>query len=192
MKRITASCALGVILAGLAAAGPDIPLPRGEGAGFIIPNEAIDFEAFQEVVKEAGEHRRSRRITEEQFLQMAGEENTIILDTRSADKFALLHVKGAVHLNFSEITKDSLARAIPDRETRILIYCNNNFDGAPVSMARKAPAAALNIPTFLTLYSYGYRNLYELGPLLDVRKTRIPLEGARFAAHVPALNSNQK
>ena len=111
------------------------------------------------------------------------EANTIVLDTRSAAKFALLHVKGAVHLNFSEITTDSLAKLIPTKDTRILIYCNNNFDNAPVAFRSKSPGMALNIPTFITLHAYGYENIYELGPLLDVKKTRISLVGMKLATN---------
>ena len=49
---------------------------------------------------------------------------------------------------------------------------------APDTFGRKeAPAASLNIHTLNVLYAYGYENVYELGPLLDVRKTRIPFEG---------------
>ena len=33
---------------------------------------------------------------------------------------------------------------------------------------------ALNIQTFVNLHAYGYTNVYELGPLLDVKTTRIP------------------
>ena len=45
---------------------------------------------------------------------------------------------------------------------------------------------ALNIPTYITLHAYGYENVYELGPLLDVRSTRIPLAGDKISpAPVP-------
>jgi|GEM_PF-3815792 len=42
----------------------------------------------------------------------------------------------------------------------------------------KAARASLNISTYIALYSYGYRNVYELGPLLDVHATKLPLEGS--------------
>jgi hypothetical protein len=42
---------------------------------------------------------------------------------------------------------------------------------------------ALNIPTFITLHAYGYENIYELGPLLDVKKTRISLVGMKLATN---------
>jgi hypothetical protein len=37
---------------------------------------------------------------------------------------------------------------------------------------------ALNIQTFINLHAYGYNNVYELGPLLDVKATKIPFEGS--------------
>ena len=60
---------------------------------------------------------------------------------------------------------------------RILIYCNNNFDKEPVNFPSKAITVALNIQTFINLHAYGYENVYELGPFLDVNKTTIPFEG---------------
>ncbi len=41
----------------------------------------------------------------------------------------------------------------------------------------KAASASLNIATYITLYDYGYRNVFELGPLLDVNATRLELDG---------------
>lgn len=38
----------------------------------------------------------------------------------------------------------------------------------------KAKTASLNISTYIALYNYGYRNVYELGPLLNPGKTKIP------------------
>lgn len=83
---------------------------------------------------------------------------------------------GAVNLSFPDLTVDSLASLAPDRDTLILIYCNNNFASAPDPMPSKLPAAALNLATYTALYTYGYRNVYELGPYLDVNTTRIPLD----------------
>jgi len=106
---------------------------------------------------------------------MSREVGTVVLDARSRDKYDLLHVRGAVNLSFPDITAASLERLLPDMTTRILIYCNNNFEGAPVAFATKMAPASLNLSTYIALYTYGYRNLYELAPLLDVRTTRIEL-----------------
>jgi len=89
----------------------------------------------------------------------------------------MLHVDGAVNLPFPDIDVESLARVLLDKDAVILIYCNNNFLGAPVAMPTKAPGASLNLSTFATLFGYGYRNVYELAPLIDVAETRLPLSG---------------
>ena len=142
-----------------------------------IPNRLIDYDAFKDHVTRVGEMRKERRVTENQFIRMAADSSTIILDARSKEKFDALHVKGATHLSLPDFTADELARIIPATDTRILIYCNNNFLNEPLSMPTKAAPASLNLHTFNALYSYGYRNIYELGPLLDIRKTRIEFEG---------------
>ena len=63
-----------------------------------------------------------------------------------------------------------------------MIYCNNNFRGNPVAMASKAPSASLNISTYIALYNYGYHNVYELAPYVDVHTTKLPLAGTMAAA----------
>ncbi len=148
-----------------------------KGSAGKVSNSSIDYAAFAKLAQDLEGYRAKRRLSEELFLQCSKLPNTIILDTRSAAKFAQIHVAGAKHLNFSDITEKSLAKVIPNKDTRVLIYCNNNFEGEPVNFASKMRPAALNIPTFITLYIYGYRNIYELGPLLDMQTTKIPFEG---------------
>lgn len=36
---------------------------------------------------------------------------------------------------------------------------------------------ALNIPTFINLYGYGYRNIYELDELVNINDPRVKFEG---------------
>ena len=142
-----------------------------------IPNELIDYKKHLEIAREVQPLREKRRLTEEQFAAMSAEAGTIVLDARSADKFKLRHIRGAVSLPFTDFTVDSLAKVIPENTTRVLIYCNNNFLGAPVSLVSKAAPASLNISTYIALATYGYTNIYELGPLLDVKTTKLPFEG---------------
>ena len=140
-----------------------------------IPNPRIDMEKYLAVAREAATHRESHRLTEEAFLKMSREPGTIILDARSREKYDLLHVQGAINLSFPDIATETLARTLPDRAARILIYCNNNFENAPEPFPTKRMDASLNVSTYISLYSYGYKNVYELGPLLDAKHTRIPL-----------------
>jgi phage shock protein E len=142
-----------------------------------IPNPAIQYAGFAKLTRELEPIRAKNRVSEEDFLKMAAEPGTVIFDARSTDKFNRIHVKGALHLAFTDFTADALQKVIPDKSTRILIYCNNNFDKDPVGFASKVEIVALNIQTFINLHAYGYKNVYELGPFLDVKTTRIPFEG---------------
>ena len=140
-------------------------------------NQLINYQAFARNVGEVWALRESRRVSEAEFIRMAREPDTVVLDARSERLFNLRHVADAVNLSFPEFTETTLARVIPTRETRILIYCNNNFNGAPESLPVKAPASALNLSTFVSLYSYGYRNVYELGPAIDVAQSKFVFAG---------------
>jgi hypothetical protein len=130
---------------------------------------------------------------------MAAEENTIILDTRSKEMYDAKHIKGAIHLNFSDFTQINLARLIPDTNTRILIYCNNNILDDALYFPTKSISPeereimhlqslpngpkefpltmALNVPTYINLYGYGYKNVYELADLVSINFTEIEFEG---------------
>ena len=147
-----------------------------------IPNRLIDYDTFLAHAADVGRLRAEHRVTEDRFLEMAAQPGTVVFDARSDDKFQKLHIKGARHLSFPEITETELAKVFPAKSTRILIYCNNNFLNAPETFASKAPSASLNIHTFNTLVSYGYTNVYELGPLLDIRKAKISFEGTQLKA----------
>ena len=139
-----------------------------------IPNPAIDMKGFLKLTREAAKHRESRRLTEDAFIAMA-KSGVVILDARSKQKFDELHIAGAVNLSFPDITVDSLATLFPDKNQKILIYCNNNFVNEEQAFPRKIATASLNLSTYISLYTYGYRNVYELGPLLDVKTTKLEL-----------------
>ncbi len=159
----------------------------------------VSFDDFKGLVAEVEKHRAERLVDLDTFLKKSKESGVVILDTRSKFRFDRIHVKGAKHLNFSDFTQDNLRKIIPTFETIVLIYCNNNFEGnqrdfaskvaLPVVEARITPARqfaaqakplmmALNIPTYVNLYGYGYRNVFELHELVDVKDPRITFEGS--------------
>ena len=140
-----------------------------------IPNPSIDMKGYLRIAAEAAEHREKRRLSENDFIRISNQPNVIILDARSKQKFEELHIKGAVNLSFPDITVESLATVLPDKKATILIYCNNNFENAEDAFPRKMASASLNLSTYISLYTYGYRNVYELGPLLDVKTTKLEL-----------------
>lgn len=154
-----------------------LPIPVFAEKEAKLENPLISIASFLEDATEVKSYREKRRISTETFVELSRQPDTIILDTRSKAAFEQKHLKGARHLNFSDITKSSLAKTIPSPETRVLIYCNNNFRNNSPAFASKKPGAALNIPTFITLYNYGYRNIYELGPLEDENDTILEFSG---------------
>jgi hypothetical protein len=145
-----------------------------------IPNRLIDYKEFQKIVGDSASERESHRLTEPQFIEAMTDKKALLLDARSISKYELRHIRGAASLPFTEFTAESLAKVIPAKNTKILIYCNNNFEGSPVSFASKIPAASLNLSTYTSLRAYGYPNIFELGPLLNVRTTSIPFEGTEL------------
>jgi hypothetical protein len=139
--------------------------------------KTIDFQSFLEISAEVQSVREARLLPVEAFLELAQKPETILIDTRSGPAYASMHLAGAVHLNLSDLTEESLLRVIGSPSTTVLIYCNNNFSDGEVPFVSKAPAAALNIPTFITLWTYGYQNVYELGDLLELGDPRLTFEG---------------
>lgn len=129
--------------------------------------EAIDYDGFVALSGDLMEMREDRLISLETFNEMAADPGTIILDTRSAEAFAMGHIDGAVNLNFSDFTEEKLASVIGATGTRILIYCNNNFTDNAAPVTTKRAPLALNIPTFINLVGYGYDNVWELGALTE-------------------------
>ncbi|MEO8485514.1 MAG: rhodanese-like domain-containing protein [Betaproteobacteria bacterium] len=148
---------------------------RSGGAAAAPPNPAIDMDGFVAIAKAAAVDRESRRVDEATFARMMQEPGTVVLDARSREAYDARHVAGAVSLSLPDFTAATLAHAIPDLATRVLIYCNNNFAGDPLAFPLKAPAASLNLSTFVALAAYGYRNVVELGPTADIVATSIPL-----------------
>ncbi len=142
-----------------------------------LPKSKVDYASFIELSEQILEYRQQRLIPLETFLEYATEEHTIVLDTRSEAAFKQKHLRGAIHLNFSDFTEAKLSEKIPSKETRILIYCNNNFNGDRFHFASKKTPLALNIPTFINLYGYGYKNVHELSSLVPIEDQRLQFEG---------------
>jgi Rhodanese-like domain len=162
-----------------------------------LPASKVDFDAYETLAKEVKEYRKNRLVSLSKFLFLSKEQNTVILDTRSTEMYNRRHVKGAIHLNFADFTQDNLRLLIPDLNTRVLIYCNNNIDKDPINFATKSVkpkslkqkevTLALNIPTFINLYGYGYKNIYELADFVSVFSKAIEFEGTDVIKPPPVI-----
>ncbi len=152
----------------------------------VVLNPLIRYDQFAVHVNEVGTLREQRRLSEQDFLEAMKEPGVVLLDARSGPMFALRHLTGAVNLSLPDFNEEALQKIVPRKDTKILIYCNNNFLGSPVAMVSKRAPASLNIHTFVTLRAYGYTNVFELGPLLDVRSTKLPMSGREVEKTEPS------
>ncbi len=152
----------------------------------------VSFEDYEKLMAEVKEHRKARLLELTEYLELAKQEGVIILDARSDAMYKSKHLKGAVNLSFSDFTQEALGKIIPSFDSKILIYCNNNFNDDKQNFPTKMTiprndenkgggdreiTLALNIPTYLNLYGYGYKNVYELNDILSVNDKRLEFEG---------------
>lgn len=135
--------------------------------------DQIDYPGFQHLTQEVHAYRANRLVSLAQFQAMAREPNTIILDARSADAYREGHIEGAINLSLTDFTAQALAETIKNPATRILIYCNNNFENNARPVVTKMPQLSLNIQTFINLYGYGYKNVNELGDVVNFNDPKV-------------------
>lgn len=140
-------------------------------------NPQVDYHGFLKLTEELADYRQGRLISLDEFTEKAKQQDAIILDTRSVAAFEQGHIDGAINIPFSDFTEEKLIKILGDKSRPILIYCNNNFrDNVPPIRLKMAPLA-LNIPTFINLYGYGYENIYELNGVTHIADPRAKWTG---------------
>ncbi|RYY24429.1 MAG: rhodanese-like domain-containing protein [Sphingomonadales bacterium] len=150
----------------LSMAIPNDPTPKA--------NPQIDYAGFATLTRDVRAIRAKRLLPFEAFMAKAAEKGALVLDARSADKFAAGHIKGAVNLPLTDFTAEALLEVIGENRDRpILIYCNNNFSNHQSPVPLKSPPLALNIQTFINLVGYGYANVWELRDVVDFEDPKV-------------------
>lgn len=144
-------------------------------------SELVNFEDYSQLMAEVKSHRAERLVSLDRFNELAKQPNSIILDFRSLAQYEAQHVKGALHLDFTEFTQETLNRLIPDNTTTILVYGNvireSNTPEIPVEEMANQSSLSLNIPAYINLYGYGFKNVYELSESVSASDSRIQLAG---------------
>lgn len=129
--------------------------------------------AFTRDLGPALDHRLNRIVGLDSFVQMNSEANTVILDTRSREAFATGHIYGAVNIPLSEMSLLNIADAVHDRETRILIYGDENIAENSDYSDYEISNLPINLLTYISLHRYGYYELFELGEKTSYKDQRI-------------------
>ncbi|EAR54252.1 hypothetical phage shock protein E [Photobacterium sp. SKA34] len=86
----------------------------------------------------------AKNISSNEFWQLAQAHNSIIVDVRTADEFAVGHIPYAVNIPFEQIA--SISKYLIDQSKPILLYCRSG---------RRAEIAEAE------LYSLGYKNTFN-------------------------------
>lgn len=147
-----------------------------------IGSPLVNFDDYLDLALKVKEYRKDRLVTLEDFKKMSSEPNTVILDTRSDSMFKAKHIKGAIHLDFTDFTQDNLERLIPDKNTRILIYCNNNF------LFMETPQ--IEDANFASKVSKPYPMRLELSSITPIKDKEIfPLNESNPSTEQPKISS---
>lgn len=130
------------------------------------PVELLQSEEYFERAKELQKFRKSRTVDMAKINEMLKDKDTILLDTRGDEDYKRLHIRGAKHLSYADMTTDRLAKLIPDKNTRIILYC----------YAAIMPLRTRNLPlstnAFVDMHMYGYTNLYEIRNINTIKSTQ--------------------
>lgn len=112
------------------------------------------------------------------------EKSVILVDVRNKEEYEEQHIRGAIHIAATDLTDEVLARAIPSKDARIVLYCNNNLH-----MSRRISLTTMAYPAFRQL---GYnRVLVMQEPHSGLKpETILPLEGVR-RPRIPASQPGQ-
>lgn len=89
-----------------------------------------------------------RQISQEEAKEMMDTGEVLILDVREQGEYDSGHIPDAVLLPVGQITEESAAEVIPDKDTTVLVYCRSG------NRSRTAAAA---------LAGLGYSNIFEFG-----------------------------
>jgi|GEM_PF-1159616 len=136
----------------------------------------LDYASFKALAEQTAPVRSENRISVERFTELAAQPDTVILDTRSKRDYDDRHIKGAIHLNYADINEDSLRKLIPDPDTRVLIYCVNNFIPVQDELAMLAEHASAEAETAEAVRPYesveGKVLVKEAGSRIEVKPGR--------------------
>ena len=88
------------------------------------------------------------QISQDEAKRMMDEEDVLILDVREQHEYDAGHIPGAQLLPVGPIDETSAQKMIPDKKTKVLVYCRSG------NRSKTASAA---------LVALGYTEIYEFG-----------------------------
>jgi rhodanese-related sulfurtransferase len=110
----------------------------------------------------------------------------VLVDLRSAEEFSQSHLQGAINIPATDLTDEKLAKLIPDRQSKIVTYCDNTlFPTRRIAITSMTSAA---------FYQLGYEQVYVLQELYLAKECRSkpPQLGQPCPAHLQMVDGTGK
>ena len=85
---------------------------------------------------------------------MSKDSDFVLLDVRRPDEFEAGHIPGAVQLTNETMTEENTLAVLPDKNQTVYVYCRSG---------RRSKLASQK------LINYGYKNVIEIGGILDYK-----------------------
>ena len=102
------------------------------------------------------------------------EESVVLIDLRAKESYDAAHIRGAINLAIESLTTENLQKIVPNSDSRIVVYCANNF--MPTRMI------ALTTLGYPAIEQLGYRNVHRLE---DLWRSQTCRESEKSAGAVP-------
>ena len=83
--------------------------------------------------------------------------SVVLIDLRAKESYDAAHIRGAINVPIESLTTENLQKIVPNRGSRIVVYCANNF--MPTRMI------ALTTLGYPAIEQLGYRKVHRLEDL---------------------------
>ncbi len=169
-----ALAALILLYGALAARAQTAKDAAGQGASY---QKQLSYLQYHQEAAKIDE--KAHTVDLDKFLALRAKKGTVVLDLRSPAEYAAGHIDGAIQFG-ADISKENLAKAIPSKDTTVLIYCAYSL--MPV---RTIALTNVSLPQFIL---QGYKNTYKLAPIWEgsgswdasqKNLARLPMTGAK-------------
>jgi rhodanese-related sulfurtransferase len=81
----------------------------------------------------------AKTVNAEQVVDLIGKEaKLVVIDARIAEEYKEASIEGSVNIVNTEVTADTMAKAVPSKSTPVLIYCNGLKCGRAADAVKKA------------------------------------------------------
>ncbi len=141
---------------------------------------------YQTTLGEPGQ--KTPEVTTEEVQRILVNKSEPLLDVRSAQEYAIAHVPGSINLKEKEVER--IVEAYPDKEIRMVLYCNGPFCGKSKRTSEELLKAGY---THERRYQLGLPVWRALGNTVqtDLEGFRYVFRGDKTAIYVDARNVSE-